>query len=168
MPMRPSRPSAPATATELAAVLQTPFGAFGIRTAADAIDELVFLPPDTPPRAPASALAERAARQIEAWLADPDQPFDLPLAARGTTFQRRVWEAICAVPRGQVSTYGTLAAQLGSAARAVGQACGANPFPLIVPCHRVVSASGIGGFDGATGGFLLDAKRWLLAHEARR
>ena len=63
------------------------------------------------------------------------------------------------------ATYGKLAADLGSAPRAVGQACGANPFPLIVPCHRVTSAAGLGGFANAREGWLLEVKRWLLAFE---
>ena len=69
------------------------------------------------------------------------------------------------VPRGQVVSYGYIAKRLRSAARAVGQACGANPFPPIVPCHRVVSASGLGGFANNTDGFLIATKRWLLTHE---
>jgi methylated-DNA-[protein]-cysteine S-methyltransferase len=150
------------------AVLAMPFGPFGIRSDGERIHELVFLPPHTRPREPADPLAARAAAQLRAWLEDPDRPFDLPLAAAGTAFQRRTWQAIAAIPRGQVRTYGALARALGSAARAVGQACGANPFPLIVPCHRVVSSTGIGGFAGARGGHLLDGKRWLLAFEAAR
>ena len=149
------------------AVLAAPFGGFGIRSDRERIWELVFLPPRTPVHAPDGALAERAASQIERWIDDPDRPFDLPLATRGTPFQRRVWAAIAAIPRGERRQYGYLATDLGSAARAVGQACGANPFPIVVPCHRVVAASGLGGFANASGGYLLDAKRWLLAHEAR-
>lgn len=150
------------------AILAAPFGGFGIRSDGKEIRELVFLPPGTPVRVPDDALAERAVTQITAWLGDPDRPFDLPLAERGTPFQRRVWAAIADIPRGERRRYGSLAIELGSAARAVGQACGANPFPLIVPCHRVVAASGLGGFAGANGGYLLDAKRWLLRFEAGR
>lgn len=152
----------------LTAVLEMPFGPFGIRSDSERIHELVFLPPHTRPLEPADPLAARAAAQLRAWLDDPGRPFDLPLAPAGTAFQRRTWRAIAAIPQGQVRTYGALARELGSAARAVGQACGANPFPLIVPCHRVVSSTGIGGFAGARGGHLLDSKRWLLALEATR
>lgn len=154
--------------TVFAAVLATPFGPFGVRSDAQWIHELVFLPPDTPVRAPDGPLAARAAEQVDAWLDDPDRPFDLPLAPSGTPFQRRTWQAIAAIPRGQVRTYGALAGTLGSAARAVGQACGANPFPLVVPCHRVVSSTGLGGFAGARDGHLLATKRWLLAFEAQQ
>jgi methylated-DNA-[protein]-cysteine S-methyltransferase len=164
MPVQPTRDVRPA----LTAVLEMPFGPFGVRSDGERIHELVFLPPHTRLLEPADPLTARAAAQLRAWLDDPDRPFDVPLAPAGTAFQRRTWQAIAAIPRGQVRTYGALARELGSAARAVGQACGANPFPLIVPCHRVVSSTGIGGFAGARGGHLLDSKRWLLAFEATR
>jgi len=151
-----------------AAVLCLPFGAFGIRVAGDVVDELVFLPPDTRPSPPESATAQRAAAQIQRWLDDPERPFELPLATRGTPFQRRVWDVIAEIPLGEHRRYGTLASRLGTAARAVGQACGANPFPLVIPCHRVVSVTGIGGFANASDGYTIDAKRWLLQFEAGR
>jgi methylated-DNA-[protein]-cysteine S-methyltransferase len=69
------------------------------------------------------------------------------------------------IPRGETRTYGEVATTLGSAARAVGQACGENRLPIVIPCHRVVAAGGIGGFGHARGGYLLEAKRWLLGHE---
>lgn len=130
-----------------------------------------YLPPAVQSKAPESALAERAARQIERYRDDPDTKFDLPLLVEGTAFQRRVWEVMCAIPRGRTLTYGEVARKLGGAlfdtARAVGQACGDNRLPIVIPCHRVVAADGIGGFSHSTGGYLLEAKRWLLMHEAR-
>ncbi len=153
------------TPASYAAVLALPFGAFGLSFEGRLIREMVFLPPETPALAPTTPWAIDAAERIEQWLAAPEQALELPLSSRGTPFQRRVWDAINRIPCGSVVTYGALAARLGSAPRAVGQACGANPFPLATPCHRVVSASGIGGFANATDGFLLTAKRWLLAHE---
>ncbi|MDI3515710.1 MAG: methylated-DNA--[protein]-cysteine S-methyltransferase [Gammaproteobacteria bacterium] len=147
------------------AIIALPFGPFGIRTREGAIRELVFLPPGTALQAPRNATAGAAAHALREWIEDPDQPFPVPLADTGTPFRRRVWAAISAIPRGRTATYGALAAQLGSAPRAVGQACGANPFPLIVPCHRVTSAAGLGGFANAHDGWLLEVKRWLLAFE---
>jgi methylated-DNA-[protein]-cysteine S-methyltransferase len=96
---------------------------------------------------------------------DPQFRFDLPLASHGTLFQRRVWGKIAAIRAGRTRSYGELARELRSAPRAVGQACGANPLPLVVPCHRVLAAAGIGGFAHCEGGFHLSVKRWLLAHE---
>lgn len=131
--------------------------------------ELVYLPPSWEAVAPTDAVAERTERQLQRYLHEPDFRFDLPLAPVGTAFQHRVWAAIAAVERGQTTTYGAIAKALRTAPRAVGQACGANWFPLVIPCHRVTAASGLGGFahDDDETGFHLGVKRWLLAHEAR-
>ena len=151
---------------EFDAVLKTPFGGLGVRTEGEAITEIRVLPPGTPAIKPKSALAERACAQLAAYLSDPKAGFDLPLEPAGTAFQRSVWRAIAAIPKGKTLTYGEIARRLKSVPRAVGQACGRNPYPVVVPCHRVVAADGgLGGFASATGGYLLDAKRWLLAHE---
>ncbi|HEX7053553.1 MAG TPA: methylated-DNA--[protein]-cysteine S-methyltransferase [Burkholderiales bacterium] len=136
-----------------------------VRTREERVTDIVYLPPSAPVVPPGTALAEKAAEQLLAYLADPDARFDLPLAIAGTPFQRRLWAALCEIPRGRTMTYGALARQLGGEARAVGQACGDNRLPIVIPCHRVVAANGIGGFAHATGGYLLEAKRWLLAHE---
>jgi methylated-DNA-[protein]-cysteine S-methyltransferase len=153
------------TTADFDTVIDLPFGPFGIRTAGGSISELVFLPPGTPVKPPASETGRVATAALQRWIEAPDQPFPLPLLECGTAFQRRVWAEIRAIPAGQTRSYGQLSARLGSAARAVGQACGANPYPLVVPCHRVTSASGLGGFANARGGWLLDVKRWLLRHE---
>ena len=152
------------------AVIDAPFGKVGIRADAEAVREIVYLPDTAARIAPDGALAAQAAQQIERYFGDARAGFDLPLAATGTPFQRRVWQGICAIGTGDVLTYGELARRIESvSARAVGQACGSNPFPLAIPCHRVVSASGIGGFahDGGDG-FFRSVKRWLLAHEGVR
>ncbi|HTN66887.1 MAG TPA: methylated-DNA--[protein]-cysteine S-methyltransferase [Burkholderiaceae bacterium] len=149
------------------AVVSAPFGAIGIRTEAGRLRELVYLPPSFREQAPRDRLAARAARQIERYLRQPDFRFSLPLAPAGTAFQQRVWSAIAAIPRGDVRTYGALAKSLRSAPRAVGQACGANWYPLVIPCHRVTAAGGLGGFSNhaEADGFHVGVKRWLLAHE---
>lgn len=119
--------------------------------------------------AAATPLAEEAARQLRCYLENPGFVFTLPLAPAGTPFQRRVWARIAEIPHGETRTYGALAEALNSAPRAVGGACGANPYPLVVPCHRVVaSGGGLGGFARQRGGLLLDIKRWLLVHEGIR
>lgn len=147
------------------AQLDTPFALVGIRIEGAALAEIVYLPRSAGTLAPANALAERACIQIEKYAADPAYRFKLPLKPMGTPFQRRVWEQIAAIPLGQTRTYGDLARALKSAPRAVGQACGTNYFPLVIPCHRVVAAGGLGGFAHASGGYLLEVKRSLLAHE---
>lgn len=146
-------------------ILAYPKMKVGVSTRGDRVSEIRYLPPSVETRAPRNALAQRAAQQLEAYLADPDARFDLPLLVEGTPFQRRLWDALCQIPRGRTLTYGELARRLGGEARAVGQACGDNRLPVVIPCHRVVAANGLGGFAHATGGYLLEAKRWLLAHE---
>lgn len=154
--------------TSFDAVLPAPTFALGLRCNEDEISEIVYLAP-CPAIPPRTALAKEAIRQLRAYLKDPRFVFSLPLAPAGTAFQRRVWAGIAAIGLGETRTYGELARTLGSGARAVGNACGANPYPLVVPCHRVVAAGGgLGGFARRRGGFLLDVKRWLLAHEGAR
>ena len=152
------------------AVIAFPKMMVGVVTHEGLIAGIRYLPLGTAEKAPENALAERAARQIERYREDPDTKFDLPLLIEGTDFQRRIWDAMCRIPRGRTLTYGELARKLGEdgadAPRAVGQACGDNRLPIVIPCHRVVAASGIGGFGHSTGGYLLEAKRWLLMHES--
>ena len=136
-----------------------------VRTRGALVSEIRYLPPSAKEQAPLNALAERAARQLERYREDADARFDLPLLIEGTAFQRRLWDALCEIPRGRTLTYGELARRLEGEPRAVGQACGDNRLPIVIPCHRVVAADGLGGFAHATTGYLLEAKRWLLAHE---
>ena len=148
------------------AVIDFPKMKVALTTREARVAEIRYLPLAAEAMAPQNALAERAAGQIERYREDPDFRFDLPLLIEGTDFQRRLWDALCAIPRGRTCSYGELARQLDCEARAVGQACGDNKLPIVIPCHRVVAANGIGGFGHATGGYLLEAKRWLLMHES--
>ena len=155
--------------TPWSATVRTPFAVLGVRTDGRAVTELAYLPTAVPPCAPRERVAERAVRELERYLADPDFRFGVPLAPRGTPFQRRVWDAIAAIPRGESRTYLEVARSVRSAARAVGQACGANRIALMIPCHRVVGSRGaLGGFMHAAAGEAIDIKRWLLAHEGYR
>lgn len=153
------------SAPPFSAILSAPFGVLGVRVSTDHLVALAFLAPGTPLLAPTSALLERVADELAAYYADPRHRFDLPIEARGSDFRRRVWQALLDLPVGHTATYGELARHLGSSARAVGQALGDNPLPIVIPCHRVVAASGLGGFNHAGDGFSLDVKRWLLRHE---
>src|SRR6185295_2249976 len=106
-----------------------------------------------------------ACAQLTEYFAGRRREFDLPLAPRGTPFQQRVWRALRAIPFGVVRTYGDVARDIGQpkAVRAVGQANGRNPIPIVVPCHRVIGKDGsLTGFGGG-----LSTKDWLLAHEGR-
>lgn len=142
-----------------------PLGRFGVRVADDFVIALDRLPPG-PDFAPAHPLASEAVRQLAAWFDNPLRTFELPLAPAPTPFQRRVREALLAVPPGETRTYGDIARAIGSAPRAVGGACGANPITVVVPCHRIVAADGIGGYGGDWGeGPAVDHKVRLLAFE---
>jgi methylated-DNA-[protein]-cysteine S-methyltransferase len=148
------------------AVVQLPPCRFGVIESGGVITALYFLAPDHPLKSPTTPLGERVAAQLSTYLADPAAAqFELPVHLQGTEFQKRVWAEISAIPTGRVRQYQAIARDLGSVARAVGQACGANPLPIVVPCHRVVSAAGIGGFANHTDGWLIQTKRWLLWHE---
>lgn len=163
--------------------MESPVGWLGIRTDGSALTALDILPsrPATsgpnpgparrpapgpaPGPAPVSAARRAAAALTRYFGGDPAALAGLPVAPAGTPFQRRVWARLSAIPHGQTVTYGDLARELGTSARAVGGACRANPVPLVVPCHRVVAAQGLGGYSGERGGDWLAKKRWLLAHE---
>jgi methylated-DNA-[protein]-cysteine S-methyltransferase len=150
------------------AILAAPGFCLGVRCNDDEITAIDYLAPAAE-SAPKSPLAREAVRQLRAYLKDPQFEFGLPLQPQGTPFQRRVWDGIARIPAGSTLSYGELAKVVRSAPRAVGGACGANPYPLVVPCHRVIAADGgLGGFGRGGGGFLLDIKRWLLAHEGVR
>lgn len=110
-----------------------------------------------------SPVLKEAARQLDRYFARKLRRFDLPLAQRGTDFQKRVWAAMRDIPYGDTATYGGMAMALGSGPRPVGMACARNPIPIIVPCHRVLGRGGKeGGFSGGKG---LPTKRQLLALE---
>lgn len=149
------------------AKLPVPFGVLGIRCSEDMLTGIDFLPASEKPQRATSALAETVCEQLLRYLEYPDAQFSVPLDLRGTPHRQKVWQAMLDIPHGQTRSYGEIAAELKSCAQAVGQACGANPIPVIVPCHRVVGKAGLGGFAHHTSGAHLDIKRWLLAHEQR-
>jgi methylated-DNA-[protein]-cysteine S-methyltransferase len=99
------------------------------------------------------------------WL-DADNVINIKLLKQGSDYRRHVWAELCKIPFGETMTYSALARKIGSSARAVGNACRDNPYPLIIPCHRVVSVSGMGGYCGQTMGDFLTIKYKLLAYEA--
>ena len=113
-----------------------------------------------------TVILRRAEVQIREYFDRIRTGFDLPLRVEGSKFQRRVCDAIAAIPFGETRTYGDIAKQLNTPAQAIGQACGGNPIPLIIPCHRVLGANGLGGFSGGGGGLNgIETKVQLLRHE---
>lgn len=148
------------------AILPAPFGAVGVHTRDNCLTGLTFLPPGTPLRAANTRLIKSIAAALDAYYAEPNYRFRLPLAPQGTPYRLKVWQALDLIPAGSTLAYGDIARQLGSSPRAVGQAVGDNPIPLIIPCHRVIAADGsLGGFMHSRTGYSQDIKRWLLKHE---
>lgn len=144
-------------------VIDAPFGLVGIRSHGMQVD-IVFLTQPAQTKLSPSKIALQIAEQIQHYFANPHAYFNLPLVYKGTPFQRKVWGMISAIPSGQTKTYGELAMMVGSGPRAVANACGANHLPLVVPCHRVVAKTSLGGFmRGLEGGITI--KKWLLQHE---
>lgn len=148
------------------AILSAPFGAVGVRATADRLLGLDFLPPGTETTAIPTPFIQQVADQLAAYYAAPGHVFHISVAPEGTPFRQRVWAALRAIPSGETISYGELARRVDSAPRAVGQAVGDNPIPIIIPCHRVVAADGgLGGFMHSRTGYSQDIKRWLLGHE---
>lgn len=142
--------------------VSSPIGAIRITEEGGAITEIAFVEEGerVESSGPITALLEEAARQLDAYFKRESARFDLPLAPDGTDFQRRVWHKLDEIPFGETRTYQALADALATSARPVGQANGANPLAIVVPCHRVVGTAGLAGYAGG-----LWRKRWLLAHE---
>ncbi|MGQ0582376.1 MAG: methylated-DNA--[protein]-cysteine S-methyltransferase [Reyranella sp.] len=144
--------------------IESPVGRLALEADDDCVTSVRWASPEerAAEEAPDAVLKE-ATRQLDRYFQRKLRRFDLPLAARGTDHQKRVWAMMRDIPFGETATYGGMAIALGSGPRAVGMACGRNPIPIIVPCHRVLAAGGKeGGFSGGRG---LPTKRQLLAIE---
>lgn len=149
--------------------LKTPFATLGIIASETHLLHIHFLPMDVTAKAPTTnTVAHLASVQLMAYIENADFKFDLPIKLAGSKHQLDVWRAMQKIAAGKTQTYGELAAKIDSSPRAVGTACGLNPVPIVVPCHRVVAANGLGGFMGGKQSDPLAIKRWLLAHESAR
>lgn len=151
-------------------VIDAPFGRLGILTelvdGSLMLSKIEYLAASVALAAPQNQLAKEVAKQCKAYFKNPQYQFDLPLKPTGTAHQQKVWNQIQRIPVGITTSYGELAKKIKSGPRAVGTACGANPYPLISPCHRVVAAEGIGGFMKENSpGMHRQIKIWLLKHE---
>ena len=149
------------------AIISAPFAKIGIRCNDALLLGVDFLPPNVPELNPQNKISASLCHQICNYLENPTSQFSVGLKPAGTPHQIKVWQEIAAIPAGYTRSYGELASILNSSAQAVGQACGANAFPIIIPCHRVVGKKSIGGFMNQAGGSSIDIKRWLLEHERR-
>jgi methylated-DNA-[protein]-cysteine S-methyltransferase len=151
-------------------VISAPFGRLGVQTelvdGSLMISKIDYLPLNTALIPPGNALAKAFSKQCAQYFKNALYIFDVPLKPAGTVHQQKVWNATLGTEAGKTITYGEIAKKIKSGPRAVGTACGANPYPLVTPCHRVVSAQGLGGFmKEDSPGFYRQIKIWLLKHE---
>lgn len=147
--------------------LQAPFGMLGIHCTDEALTGITFLSKRSQMQLASNPFVQEVCRQLDEYFSSEDFQFDLPLKLHGTEHQLKVWQALREIPCGEVQTYGDLAKFLDSSPRAIGQACGNNPIPIVIPCHRVVGKTGLGGFMHSSENAELKIKHWLLAHEQR-
>lgn len=147
------------------AIIETPVAHLGLKYQNNILSGLEYIKPDSVMESSMQSAPAVLIKQIKYYFLDASYRFDLPIVAKGTDFQQQVWSEMRKIPAGEVRTYGEVAEILSTSPRAVGNACRANPVPLIIPCHRIVSATGLGGFAGARSGFYTDIKRQLLRHE---
>jgi len=146
-------------------VLDSPLGKLGVLMAGAMLIRLDYIGSRTVLKPASTPPGRQVTRQLENYFNNPKSVFSLPFELRGTDFQLRVWNALTHIKSGETIAYGELADRLQSGARAVGNACRNNPVSIIVPCHRVVAVSGIGGYSGKTDGREVNRKKWLLGHE---
>lgn len=159
--MRPSHPVGNLRAMVHTSI-HTPVGTISIFAHGDG-DAINAVEWGRAPDGDGSPLLDEARRQLKAYFAGELRDFDLPLDPAGSPFQKAVCRAMIAIPFGQRRTYGDIARKLGQSAQAVGGACGHNPIPIIIPCHRVVGTDDtMTGFSGGEG---IETKAWLLRHE---
>ncbi len=142
--------------------IASPLGTLTVTESNSALTRLSFVAGDPDPIPPESDLLKETSAQLAAYFAGTRTSFDLPLEPAGSTFQQSVYREMSAIPFGETRRYGELAKRLNVAAQPIGQACGSNPIPIIIPCHRVLGATSLGGFS-APGG--VETKVALLKHE---
>ncbi|OGO95498.1 MAG: hypothetical protein A3F41_02200 [Coxiella sp. RIFCSPHIGHO2_12_FULL_44_14] len=148
------------------AVIPSPVGRLGIISLDHHLMHIHFVPKSCHYLSPQTEVAHVATQQLFAYFTHPADAFDLPLSLSSVSeFQQQVCKALQRIPIGNTLTYRELADRLKTSARAIGQACRRNPFPIVIPCHRIVAQQGLGGYHGASQGPMATVKRWLLRHE---
>ena len=145
--------------------ISSPIGQITISVDNGTVQSITLFAQETDNNHSSSTTSTLVSSQLHDYFQQAHNKWSLPLTTKGTPFQQRVWRYLQSIPMGQTRTYSDVAKALNSSARAVGNACRANPFSIVVPCHRVVSKTGIGGYSGKTEGDELAVKQWLLNHE---
>jgi len=147
------------------AIIASPVGKLGIQVSDDVLEKIVFLSSKCSVRPAKDSFTKEVITQLNKYFKNPNFHFNLPTQLSVTPFQTRVLNALQKILPSKTQTYGELAKQLKTGARAIGGACRRNPLPIIIPCHRIVAKNHIGGFSGASQGEKMKIKQWLLGHE---
>ncbi len=148
-------------------IIDVPFGQITVSASDYYLQGIDLFSSSTIASSQTPPITQQLIGELEAFMVCPHNAWSIPLLYQGTDFQQRVWQYLRAIPIGETRYYSEIAEGLNSSAQAVGNACHANPFPIVVPCHRVVSKSGIGGFAGKIAGHEITVKQWLLEHERK-
>ena len=147
-------------------IIPAPYGSLEIMLDEQQVHQIVSLPASSALTKPSSHFATEVEKAFQDYFMDSKKPLAFPLLQQGSEFQRKVWQYLITIPIGETQSYGEVAEALDSGARAVANACRQNPTPIIVACHRVVAANGLGGYAGKIAGFEVGVKEWLLTHES--
>lgn len=146
-------------------IFSSPIGNLSLTVDNNKLVGIAFLSKKTAPTSATDSTSKHICKELKSYFQNPGHVFDIDLDLEGTDFQKRVWKRLTEIPSGTTVSYNTIAKALKTSPRAVGNACRANPIPVVIPCHRVVAQNHIGGYAGKTDGEILDIKKWLLAHE---
>lgn len=149
------------------AIINTPIGHLGIQSNKQNsfITDISFLTKSISIKTSSIPLINQTINELENYFSNPHFTFTIPLQADGTELQKKIWQLMRKIPVGQTLSYSEIAEKLNTSPRVVGNACRANPIPILIPCHRIVAKNHIGGFAGAIKGELINMKTWLLNHE---
>lgn len=145
-------------------IIDTPIGNLGIKLIDDRIAKIDLLSPKFSLIAPKNIVERHIIAKIKRYFCNPRCKFDLPMNIGGTLLQKKIWRALQKIPAGKVKTYGELAKIVKTNPRVIGNACRLNPLLIIIPCHRVIAANGLGGYCGKKSRNI-KIKKWLLTHE---
>ncbi|EKE01089.1 MAG: hypothetical protein ACD_21C00223G0010 [uncultured bacterium] len=146
-------------------IIASPIGKLGLIVVNNKLAAIQFLPAKTPLLAAQNSAARQIVIKINKYFRNPKLQLKLFTQVKGTVLQQKIWNALQKIPCGKVVTYGELAQKIGTSPRVIGNACRRNPVPIVIPCHRVVAATGLGGYCGKVNKELLEIKKWLLWHE---
>ena len=148
-------------------IISSPIGKIGIVLQDNKLIKLTLLPDTDSTLSAQDNLSQHITDELNHYFHNPQHHFKINFQLHGTPFQQKVWQALQKIPSGKTVSYGTLAQQLQTSPRAIGQGCRTNPILIIVPCHRIIAANHLGGFAGTTSGSWMQIKSWLLRHEER-